>query len=506
MKAKNYKSVALVACEAAAEVMRRDVKDHGEEGSVRRALVNAWREAAERDFLARIGYHLSQGELIAVSMINGAPYNPRMGGTPPTDAMWLLSPEQEVKALELLGQEAPDTRPQFTTPARPAEVPPLLRMLPADTAILTHADFGGSRGTATARAGEYVEYLEAIMRRQAGGVFTVSEAAQVLVDARPGAQVRTMLSKMHQAYREGKLVVRDPGDMLPKRIADTYRDYIDVVTVPDVDAWLDAEGAGYRFPPASAASEVKARPRQPGNVLHLPVGATHVDYGDLAHLIADALWPDQGDGDERWHYAGARVNLDVELAEAVNRGRLPVLDPLTLGPNRLPVGAALRRAKVAVEDLREWLRATRRMDVAVGMPVDAPDPAPATVPEVAKQSLVTTEVGNSGERGPSLSTDEVIEAFADVGMSSLEWRRALTKNRQDWLMTCIASRGRTGANPVQGRWFPLKIAEALVTGKSRKAGVVSAAALDRAFKRQALLRPFSEGWLNLRADNPAWGD
>lgn len=406
MKSKNSKSVALVAREAAAEVMRRDVKDHGEEDSVRRALVDAWREAAERDFLARIGYHLSQGELIAVSMINGAPYNPRMGGTPPTDAMWLLSPEQEVKALELLGQEAPDTRPQFTTPARPLEVPPLLRMLPADTAILTHANFGSSSGTATARAGEYVEYLEVIMRRQAEGVFTVSEAAQVLVDERPGAQVRTMLSKMHQAYRDGKLIVRDAGDMLPKRVADTFRDYIDVVTVADVDAWLDAEGAGYRFPPASAANEAKAQPRQPGNVLRLPAGTTHVDYGDLAHLIADALWPDLGAGDERWHYAGARVNLDEELAEAVKRGVLPVLDPLTLGPNRLPIGAALRRAKVSIEDLREWLRSTRRMEVAMvgpeGKEVSVP-PRPVQRQEAQEAAILAklTELGYEPQALPA---------------------------------------------------------------------------------------------------------
>lgn len=402
-QASNLKSIALVAREAAAEVMRRDVKDHGEEGSVRRALVDAWREAAERDFLARIGYHLSQGELIAVSVINGAPYNPRMGGAHPTDAMWLLSPEQEVKALELLGQGPPDTRPQFTTPARPSEVPPLLRILPADTEILVSANFGGSSGTGTARVGEYVEQLETIMRRQAGGVFTVSEAAQVLVDTRPGAQVRTMLSKMHQAYRDGKLIVRDPGDMLPKRIADTYRDYIDVVTVADVDAWLDAEGAGYRFPPALAVDEAKAQPRQPGNLLRLPTGTTHVDYDDLAHLIADALWPDQGAGDERWHYAGARVNLDEELAEAVKRGGLPVLDPLTLGPNRFPVGAALRRAKVAVEDLREWLRGTRRMDVVVGEaaarsgPSDPPQPIPPRVPFMERnKEAVLVALRNSG--------------------------------------------------------------------------------------------------------------
>lgn len=440
MKAENYKSVALVAREAAAEVMRRDVKDHGEDGSVRRALVDAWRESAERDFLARIGFHLSQGELAAVSMLNGAPYNPRMGGTPPTDAMWRLSPEQEVKALELLGQEAPDTRPVFTTLARPYEIPSLLRILPADTAILTRADFGGSSGTATARVGEYVEYLEAIMRRQAEGVFTVSEAAQVLVDARPGAHIRTMLDKMHKAYRDGKLTVRDPGDMLPKRVADTYRDYCDVVTVADVDSWLDAAGAGYRFPPAPTAGEAPARPRQPGKVLHLPIGTTHVDFDDLAHLIADALWPDQGAGDKRWHYAGARVNLDEELAEAVKRGALPVLDPLTLGPNRLPIGAALRRAKVAVEDLCEWLRATRRMEVAMvgsdGIEV-APPPRPVQRQEAQEAAILAKliELGYEPQALPTPPTGKPSAAKqavkAALGYSTDVMNKAWQRLRAD---------------------------------------------------------------------------
>jgi hypothetical protein len=382
MKAENYKSVVLVAREAAVEAMRRDVSGHGEDSSVQRALVDARRESAERDFLTRIGSHLSRGELSAVSTLNGAPYNPRMGGTLPTDAMWLLSPEQEVKALELLGREAPDTRPVFTTLARPVEVPALLRVLPADTAILTRADFGGISSTANARVGEYVEYLDDIMRRQAEGIFTVCEAAQLLVDSQPGADIRRMLDKMHQAYRDGKLTVRDPGDKLPKRIVDRYRDHLDVVTVADVDAWLDAEGAGYRFPSTSSA----------------------------------------------------------------------------------PCSDAAREEE---------------------------DSGPSAHPQ---------------EIGPSLSTDDVCKVFHGLGMSQSEWRTALTKNRPKWLLNCRASLGRPGANPVQGRWHPLEIAIALVTGLSRKAGAVPALKLDAAFSRNPVLRPFTEAWKGVRRDHPAWGD
>lgn len=105
----------------------------------------------------------------------------------------------------------------------------------------------------------------------------------------------------------------------------------------------------------------------------------------------------------------------------------------------------------------------------------------------------------------SLTTDEVCEAFDRIGMTSRDWRTMISKNLPDWLTACRTMLGKTGANSVQARWDPLKIATALVTGKSRKAGAVPVARLDAAFKRQ-LLRRFSQDWEALRADNPAWGD
>lgn len=87
----------------------------------------------------------------------------------------------------------------------------------------------------------------------------------------------------------------------------------------------------------------------------LPAGTRHVPFGDLAHLIADALWPDAGDSDERNAYGAARVNLDGELAKAVKSEALPIKDPLTFGPHTYPIGAALKRALVTVDDLREFV-------------------------------------------------------------------------------------------------------------------------------------------------------
>ena len=106
----------------------------------------------------------------------------------------------------------------------------------------------------------------------------------------------------------------------------------------------------------------------------LPADTEHVQFGDLSHLIADALWPDAGPDDDRMTYACARINLDGELARSVDSGALPVKDPITLGLHTYPVGNALQTARVTVGDLREFLAG--RLDVEV-----APEPqqkAPAT--------------------------------------------------------------------------------------------------------------------------------
>jgi len=106
----------------------------------------------------------------------------------------------------------------------------------------------------------------------------------------------------------------------------------------------------------------------------LPAGTEHVQFGELAHLIADALWPDAGPDDDRMTYAGARINLDAELACAVDSGALPVKDPLTLGPHTYPVGNALRTARVTVDDLQRFVT-----DRGLSVIVETPEPQAAQV-------------------------------------------------------------------------------------------------------------------------------
>ena len=89
--------------------------------------------------------------------------------------------------------------------------------------------------------------------------------------------------------------------------------------------------------------------------LILPAGTTHVLFSELAHRIADALWPDKGPTDIRIKYGAARVNLDAELLQAVEAGALELKDPLTLGPHTFPLGAEMLTALVTVDALQAFI-------------------------------------------------------------------------------------------------------------------------------------------------------
>jgi hypothetical protein len=77
-------------------------------------------------------------------------------------------------------------------------------------------------------------------------------------------------------------------------------------------------------------------------------------FGDLPHLIAQALNPDDPEG---LGYGCTRINLEEELKAAVKNGELMVRDPLTLGPHTFPAGQALQSAVVLPGDIEPFLAA-----------------------------------------------------------------------------------------------------------------------------------------------------
>ncbi|SNS34276.1 hypothetical protein SAMN06265795_102300 [Noviherbaspirillum humi] len=79
-----------------------------------------------------------------------------------------------------------------------------------------------------------------------------------------------------------------------------------------------------------------------------------VKFAELADMMAKALHP----SDDEWmDYGVARVNLEQELPQAVQRGELVVRNPAGLGRHTFPVGQSLKSSVVLPQDLIPFLGA-----------------------------------------------------------------------------------------------------------------------------------------------------
>jgi hypothetical protein len=87
--------------------------------------------------------------------------------------------------------------------------------------------------------------------------------------------------------------------------------------------------------------------------IYVTVDAEHIQYGQLAELVAHALHPLKDDATVAEMAANGATQMDWEarLFEAVRSGALPVKNPVTYLPHSLPMGHALQSAMVAVKDL-----------------------------------------------------------------------------------------------------------------------------------------------------------
>lgn len=137
-------------------------------------------------------------------------------------------------------------------------------------------------------------------------------------------------------------------------------------------------------------------------------GTDYLPFAELAHRIALTLWPDRpGSDDEEMggspKYAGARINLESELPEAVKAGRLKLCDPLTHGDHPDPTGAGLRSGVVAIPHLRDYL-APRGVGVPLHFVTAArPRSVPADLLTLAPDSPVTYEKCIGRERGSGIT-------------------------------------------------------------------------------------------------------
>ncbi len=153
----------------------------------------------------------------------------------------------------------------------------------------------------------------------------------------------------------------------------------------------------------------------------LPAGTEHVQFGELAHLIAIALHPfgDNATDREMMAYGGALANLDTELLQAVKVGTLPVKNPLGLGTHTFPVGDALRRSRVMVDDLRLFVAGRLSVEIA-----PTAGPAPVVVPTGKKWTPETL-----AELKAYRETHTMPETAEKFGISEQRIRKLLPSNK-----------------------------------------------------------------------------
>lgn len=118
--------------------------------------------------------------------------------------------------------------------------------------------FGGSQGETRCPADQYITQLRAQLARQAENFFTVAEAAQLMADSRPGTEVKKWVRRIESAAVNGHPIVRAADDRFPLEAASAFRGYSSLVTVAELDAWLESEKVGYLFPKVAQSLDAQA--------------------------------------------------------------------------------------------------------------------------------------------------------------------------------------------------------------------------------------------------------
>jgi hypothetical protein len=158
----------------------------------------------------------------------------------------------------------------FIVPVRPSHDDLAeLRKLPPNT-LVDYYEYSGGTGETTSwgqsLARRLIEGVTETILRQAGGYFTIAEAAQILGGAQR-IDDKGLIKQMLEAHAKGVLVIREAESRMPLLPNMKVRQCSNLVKVVDIDAWLESIRMDYRFPPAPAESKPK------------------VDHGDLNHNL-----------------------------------------------------------------------------------------------------------------------------------------------------------------------------------------------------------------------------
>ena len=213
-----------------------------------------------------------------------------------------------------------------------------------------------------------------------------------------------------------------------------------------------------------------------GKILRLPAGTEHLTLEEVAEMAGEALFPDN-----LMRAAAAQSNLEDELKAAVERGALKVRDPLTLRPHPFPIGEALMRARVMVDDLNAFFAGDFVLEVGAAMPGSDEVDSREEVEDRTRHLVHVTD-------REGLPTSEIAYAFGQYGgWSAQQWTHEL--RRAEWLKKCrlrTGARGKAaGGDYLPNIFDPLALARAVLSR-----GKLKPLEVRRVFRSNEAFRPW----------------
>lgn len=237
----------------------------------------------------------------------------------------------------------------------------------------------------------------------------------------------TMREQLSAAADNGELTVRHPHTLLPYR-PDIRRNFYELVSVTDLNAWLKKQGAEYQL------DEVLTR-----DTLKPSLTIDDVTYSKTGLTIFDAT---EALAEKYALNKPAKENLLERLLEAAHRGELVVRD--SLGFPYTPLHAEKHYyipELVSADDLNAWLEKQR-----VEYRLDRPEQA---------AYVETTHIGYS------INRNEVMAAFtvkANSDENRKFWDDKLGRPPV-WLKDARINSGKPGTSAL---WNPLLLAHSLL--------------------------------------------
>ncbi len=255
----------------------------------------------------------------------------------------------------------PPGLPIFIIPTRPTCIPPELEKLPSGARVQVELTRAMHWYEPTESAGDLVKKINQTIERQSKGFFFLDEAVQILFEAENVFDFKDTREKILMAQRKGDLPTHEVSNYL-KIDSDnllSYNGYVGLVRVDELDAWLEGQNAGYRFPNFETAQQ-DLQETITSNHIQFAHGIEFVAFGDLPDLLARAQCFGEVD-DTNMNEFYKRITHREALLVAANDGGLPVNDKssktrINLGSVQLIKNRIENSTCVAVADFQTYAK------------------------------------------------------------------------------------------------------------------------------------------------------